>query len=109
MVTVEGRPGGLPHLTELVQWPCPMTPRFTALRKETVMCTVQGCQHVATFVFTGGIDCSRGGHSVVEAYCDLHAEQAAIQLGHTRPLVTRRSPAEAAVREPLRAPAKAMP
>lgn len=67
-----------------------MTPQFTPIRKETVMCTVQGCQHVATFVFTGGIDCNSGGRSVVAAFCDVHAEQTAGQVGHPWPVPERR-------------------
>ena len=67
-----------------------MTTQFTPLPKETVMCTVQGCPKVATFVYTGGIDCRSGGHSLVAAYCDGHAEQTALQLGHAWPIPDRR-------------------
>jgi len=74
-----------------------MTPQFTAIRKETVMCTVQGCPYVATFVFTGGIDCHSGGRSLVAAYCDHHAEQAARQVGLQWPVAERR-PQERVVR-----------
>jgi len=67
-----------------------MTPQFSSIPRETVMCTVQGCPRVATFKFTGGIDCSLGGRALVAAYCDHHAEQTAVQLGHPWPVAERR-------------------
>lgn len=70
----------------------PMTSRFTSIPKESVMCTLQGCPHVATFVFTGGIDCNSGGRSLVAAYCDRHAEEAAVRLGYSWPPPERRRP-----------------
>jgi len=54
------------------------------------MCTVQGCPHVAAFVFTGRIDSNSGGRSLVAAYCDHHAEQTALQMGHPWPVAERR-------------------
>ena len=38
-----------------------MVPTFRPIDKETVMCTVQGCVHVATFAFTGGIMAAPAG------------------------------------------------
>ena len=66
-----------------------MVPQFRPIRKETVMCTVQGCGHVAKFVFTGGIDCGAGGPSLVAAYCAHHAEESAARLGHPWPIPVR--------------------
>lgn len=58
---------------------------FRPIRKETVMCTVQGCEDVAAFVFTGLVNGAEEGRPVVAAYCDRHAEQTAAQLGHPLP------------------------
>lgn len=69
-----------------------MSSQFTAIRKDSVMCTVQSCPNVATFVFTGAIDCNSGGRSLVAAFCDDHAEQASVQLGHPSPVAERRPP-----------------
>lgn len=68
----------------------PMVCQFRPIRKEAVMCTVQGCTYIAAFVFTGEIDWGTGGHSVVAAYCDHHAEDAATRLGHQWPIPDRR-------------------
>jgi hypothetical protein len=62
---------------------------FRPIREEVVMCTVQGCLHVAAFVFSGGDD--RGGRAVIEAYCHQHAEEAATRLGHPWPIPERHS------------------
>jgi hypothetical protein len=66
-----------------------MAPQFRPIRKETVMCTVQGCGRVAAFVFTAGIDSGAGGSSVVAAYCGRHAEESATRLGHPWPIAER--------------------
>ena len=65
-----------------------MDAHFRPIRKETVMCTVQGCLHVATFVFAG-CDRGAGGRSVVGAYCHQHAEEAATRVGHPWPIPER--------------------
>jgi hypothetical protein len=70
----------------------PMAPHFRPISEDTVMCTVQGCVCVASFVFIGGINCSAGGRSAVAAYCDRHAEEAATRSGHPWPIPERRPP-----------------
>jgi len=67
-----------------------MASHLRPITKDAVMCTVRGCLCVAGFVFTGDIDCSTGGRSVVAAYCDRHAEEAATRLGHPWPIPERR-------------------
>jgi hypothetical protein len=63
-----------------------MDPQFRPIRKETVMCTVQSCLHVATFVFAGR---DAAGRPVVAAYCDHHAAEAATQLDQPWPIPQR--------------------
>jgi len=63
-----------------------MVTHFRPIRKETVMCTVQGCAQVAAFAFTGEFDGRAGGRSVVAAYCDAHAHEAAARLGQPWPI-----------------------
>ena len=72
-----------------------MDPVFRPIHKEAVMCTVQGCTHVAAFIVTGDTD--RNGRRVVAAYCDPHAEKMATRLGRPWPIPERR-PAELTVR-----------
>jgi hypothetical protein len=67
-----------------------MVSNFRPIRLETVMCTVQGCVHVAAFVFAGEIDRGTGGRSIVAAYCDHHAEETATRLNHPWPIPDRR-------------------
>jgi hypothetical protein len=66
-----------------------MVPQIRPIRKETVMCTVQGCGHIAAFVFTAGVDCRAGGSAVVAAYCGHHAKESATRLGHPWPIPER--------------------
>ena len=74
----------------------PMDPVFRPIRRETVMCTVQGCLDVAAYLVTGSTD--RGdSRTRVAAYCQRHAEEAAARLGHPWPIPERR-PAEEIVR-----------
>jgi hypothetical protein len=73
-----------------------MDPVFRPTRRETVMCTVQGCVDVAAFLVTGGTDCGNS-RTRVAAYCQRHAEEAAARLGHPGP-IPERHPAEQIVR-----------
>ena len=57
-----------------------MNPRFRPIRKQVVMCSVQACGSVATFIFNGIPD-PGGRPSAVAAYCDRHAEEAAVRTG----------------------------
>ncbi len=66
-----------------------MVAHFRPIRKETVMCSVAGCLRVAAFVFTGDSECAAGERSVVAAYCDHHAQEAAKGLGHQWPISER--------------------
>jgi len=67
-----------------------MNPQFRPVRRQSVMCTVQGCAAVATFVSTG--DPAFGGRPVMEAYCDRHAAEAAARIAHPSPVAESRSP-----------------
>ena len=78
-------------IRELLQWVLPMTLPVRPIHQETVMCTVQGCLHTAAFMFTGGID-SVTGSSVLAAYCEHHAEEAATRLRYPWPITERRQP-----------------
>lgn len=69
-----------------------MATHFRPIRKETVMCTVQGCAQVAEFAFTGEFDGRSGGRSVVAAYCHAHAQETAVRLGHPWPIPGHRQP-----------------
>ena len=73
-----------------------MDPVFRPIRRETVMCTVQGCVDVAAFLFTGATDSGSGG-PIIAAYCHRHTEEAATRLGRPWPIPERR-PEERIVR-----------
>jgi len=51
--------------------------KFRPLRKETVMCTVQGCTSEATFLFT----LNGTSRPDLAAYCDRHAKDTAARHG----------------------------
>ena len=54
------------------------------------MCTEQGCPRVAAFVYMGAFDSSAGKPSMVAAYCDAHAAEAARRMGQPLPIPERR-------------------
>jgi hypothetical protein len=63
---------------------------FRRISADTVMCTEQGCPRVAAFVYMGAFDSRVGKPSVVAAYCDAHAMEAARRMGQPLPLPERR-------------------
>jgi len=54
------------------------------------MCTEQGCPRVAAFAYMGDFDSRTGNPSVVAAYCDAHAVEAARRMGEPLPIPGRR-------------------
>jgi hypothetical protein len=75
----------------------PMTTRIKSIRKDSVMCTVQGCSEVAAYFFLAGVASGENRRSIPAAYCDEHAEDAAKRLGHPWP-ISERKPAEKVLR-----------
>jgi len=63
-----------------------MGPMFRRIAKATVMCTVQGCDNVATFMFTGSSGRGSGSRPAVGAFCHPHAKETAARIGHPWPL-----------------------
>jgi hypothetical protein len=83
-----------------------MGAKFRRISEASVMCTVQACEHVAAFVYTGSSVRRAGGGPIVAALCQRHAKEVAVGLGEPWPIqepkredavVHRRPPGKARV------------
>jgi hypothetical protein len=63
-----------------------MVSPFRRIAEDAVMCTVNTCGRSASYIFSG-VASRGGGPFVVAAYCDRHAEQAAVRFGYPWPVL----------------------
>ena len=63
---------------------------FHRISADSVMCTEQGCPRVAEFVYIAAYDSAAGRPSMVAAYCEAHAVEAARRMGEPLPVPERR-------------------
>jgi hypothetical protein len=62
-----------------------MTLRFKPIREGSVMCTMQGCSEVAQFFLAAAVRSAANARPIPQAYCQVHAQDAAKRLGQPWP------------------------